>query len=405
MWNYREFLIVFAAGNHGPANGTIGCTAAAKDIVTVGATENGVDSWNIVDFSSRGPATDQRLKPTIVAPGNSVLSANYLGVSAYSSGSGTSVGAPAVAGSAALVRQYFIGGWYPGGSIPYPSAALVKAVLINSAVEIGGHGAYMNNAGTYPNNNEGWGRPLLDRALEFSGDSRKLKVLNNGNSTSLTTSQWTQYYVNVASGSEPFEATLVWTDYPAAAGASAALVNDLNLVVVDPNGNLYRSNVFSGRPGQSVIGGAFDRVNVEEGVLRLAPASGIWTVKVAAKNVPHGPQPFALVVTGAFGSNPGQLSSTAITPSSQTAYYNPVCNPYPAASFSGSATGGSGIYRFIWDFGDGATDVGASDANNPIYHTYTNFGSGMVTVAAINSPTNKVGTATGTVYFEEFPFC
>ncbi len=400
MWNFREFLIVFAAGNRGPANGTISCTGSAKNIVTVGATENGGDSWQMMGFSSRGPAVDNRTKPTVVAPGSNVSSAGVAGVSSYTVGAGTSVAAPAIAGSAALVRQYFVGGSYPGGSIAYPSAALVKAVLINGAVEIGGRGTYANGASTYPNNNEGWGRVLLDGVLKFTGDARQLKVLSNGNGTSLATGQWVQYFVNVASGSEPFEATLVWTDYPGTVGAAKALVNDLDVIVVDPNGVLYKGNVFSGRPGQSLSGGAFDRVNVEEGVLRLQPVPGIWTIKVVGRNIPHGPQPFALVVTGAFGSDPGALSSTSISPSSQTVYYNPVCNPFPTASFTGSATGGSGTYRFIWDFGDSATDV-----SNPISHRYTNFGTGTVTVAAVDSPSNKVRTATASVYFEEFDFC
>ena len=57
--------------------------------------------------------------------------------------------APAVAGSAALVRQYYREGWYPTGAKRNPdkftpTAALIKATLINSSVEVTGAGAYDN---------------------------------------------------------------------------------------------------------------------------------------------------------------------------------------------------------------------------------------------------------------------
>lgn len=46
--------------------------------------------------------------------------------------------APIVAGSAALVRQYFIEGWYPTGAAVsssgfIPSGALIKAVLLGES--------------------------------------------------------------------------------------------------------------------------------------------------------------------------------------------------------------------------------------------------------------------------------
>ena len=71
---------------------------------------------------------------------------------------------PAVTGAAALVRQYFVEGWYPSGSPNAgdgfsPSAALLKAVLTNSAVD-------MTGIAGYPSNQEGWGRILLENALE-----------------------------------------------------------------------------------------------------------------------------------------------------------------------------------------------------------------------------------------------
>ena len=56
---------------------------------------------------------------------------------------GTSMATPVVAGSAALLRQYFTDGFWPSGAANpsdsfVPSAALLRAVLIGGAVSVGG---------------------------------------------------------------------------------------------------------------------------------------------------------------------------------------------------------------------------------------------------------------------------
>jgi hypothetical protein len=109
--------------------------------------------------------------------------------------------------------------------------------------------------------------------------------------------------VYVAANTIPLKAALVWTDYPGNPVASVQLVNNLNLTATDPIGTVYRGNVYSG--GQSTTGGVADSKNVEECVARNAPATGVWTFRIEAPNVPIGPQPFALVVTGALGSDQG----------------------------------------------------------------------------------------------------
>ena len=83
MWVHPDFLILYAAGNNGPAPLTVGNPGTAKDIVTVGATENGNgDTNNMADFSSHGPIPASgppganRLSPTIGAPGT-LVSANF----------------------------------------------------------------------------------------------------------------------------------------------------------------------------------------------------------------------------------------------------------------------------------------------------------------------------------------
>ena len=93
--------------------------------------------------------------------------------------------------------------------------------------------------------------------------------------------------------------TLVWSDYPSTAAAAVNLVSDLDLVVTGPGGTAYWGNNFSG--GWSQAGGSADRTNNVENVYIQVAAASSWTVEVRGYNVPNGPQPYALVVDGAFG--------------------------------------------------------------------------------------------------------
>ena len=307
MWNHKDFLIFFAAGNAGPGTGSVGSPSTAKSGVSVGATLRGTSANSMASFSSCGPTLDGRIKPDITVPGSSIVSANSDGnVTTNNCGSqslsGTSMATPGAAGLTALIRQYYTEGWYPTGSENSanaftPSAALLKATLVNSAVNMTGTTAI-------PANCQGWGRVLLENALFFTGQARELWVRDDttGFATGSTATQsWT---FTVGSG-EALKATLAWTDFPSTPAASVNLINDLDLTVTGPTGTIWRGNVFAS--GQSTTGGTADRRNTLEQVLLNAPAAGTYTVSVKAFNVPSGPQPFALVVTGdvaAGGGNP-----------------------------------------------------------------------------------------------------
>jgi hypothetical protein len=144
----------------------------------------------------------------------------------------------------------------------------------------------------------GWGRPNLDNVLYFPGDERETEIMDFGEG--LNTGE--QYETSIqVSGTGPFHATLVWTDYPGEAGANPALVNDLNLEVSSPTGKTFRGNNFSGN--QSFENGGFDVLNPAENVFVNSPETGQWDVRVMANNVPQGPQPFALVLTSGSGAS------------------------------------------------------------------------------------------------------
>ncbi len=309
MWNHKDFLVCFAAGNSGPDASTVGSPGTAKNCVTVGATQQAPNQNTVATYSSRGPANDGRRKPTLTAPGgedptfiNSVNnnSGNPPTATCSTSGSpfqGTSMATPAVSGCALDIRQYYMDGFYPlgvaGGESLVPSAALIKATLVSSTTDMA--------AADIPNNNEGWGRILLDNSLFFDGDTRELMV-HDENRGMATGEEWTTDF-EVDAAVERLVVTLVWTDYPATSGSGTRLINDLDLTVTGPDAVEYKGNVFSA--GQSATAGSYDRLNVEECVRRNVPDPGQWTVRVSGYNVPHGPQPFAVVVNGSFASWPG----------------------------------------------------------------------------------------------------
>jgi subtilisin family serine protease len=184
MWNHKDFLVLFANGNSGPGSGTVGSPATAKNCVSVGATKQSPNQEVIAGYSGRGPTSDGRFKPTVTAPGGE--SPTYISSANNHTGDppsatcnvqgspfqGTSMATPAVAGCAMLVRDYYAQGFYPQGAVGeesyLPSAALVKAMLVNGGRDMG--------TANQPDNNEGWGRMLLDDVLFFEGETRQSGV-------------------------------------------------------------------------------------------------------------------------------------------------------------------------------------------------------------------------------------
>jgi len=406
MWNHRDMLITFSAGNDGKDGNSdgyvdedsMGSPATAKNVLSVGASENergdnypcdsnldytdcaaqgGAndlftynEAWpddfpadpiasdllagnaeQMAGFSSRGPTDDGRIKPDVVAPGTYILSAysdmyqqgydpapnpqnndwQYDGwgfpySAQYKYMGGTSMSNPLTAGGAAVVRDFYQKAYGHAAS-----AALTKATLINSAVDMldENNDGVNDNAYPIPNNHEGWGRVNLAQATD--GSAQFVDETSGLNTNGVIT-----YQYSVNSAGSPFKVTLVWTDYPGSAGAAKTLVNDLDLKVTSPGGEVYYGNVFNG--GWSTTGGGADRTNNVENVYVQAAASGTWTVEVKGYNVPNGPQPFALVVDGVFGSTPPTATPTNTPIPTATPTDTPVPTATPTNTPAPTAT-------------------------------------------------------------------
>jgi hypothetical protein len=209
---------------------------------------------------------------------------------------GTSMASPAVAGGAALVREYFRRGYHPTGQPRpskgfVPSGALLKAVVVNSTVEMTG------GVTGYPNHTEGWGRILLDDALYFPGDTRRLWLRDVRHVEGLETGQADEWRFRVTSSSQPLAITLAFMDQPAILNAAVAPVNDLDLEVTG-GGTTYKGNVFDTVAGASIPGGSPDALNNVERVIVPVPVPGEWIVRVRGQSVPLGPQGYAVVANG-----------------------------------------------------------------------------------------------------------
>ncbi|OFZ22927.1 MAG: hypothetical protein A2X94_14950 [Bdellovibrionales bacterium GWB1_55_8] len=326
MWENPEMLMIFAAGNSGvDANkdgrideGSVSSPGTAKNVLTVGASENllaeggiqrahgtlrgGDKNWGVEPiksdtlsnnadgmacFSSRGPTKDGRLKPEIVAPGTNIVS--VLSTKAkekmwgefgtdYVFAGGTSMATPLTAGAAAVVREYLV----KDRGFATPSAALLKASLIHTAKDMYpgqyGTGPKQELPTRRPNVHEGYGRVDMEQATSLGN----AVLVDDKAGLGLNETKGTSVFVQNGKG---LRVTLVYTDAPGAASSAKALVNDLDVQIVSSSGKVYEKA---------------DRTNNTE-MLEIANLpEGTYQVLVKGMNVPQGKQgkqPYALLIS------------------------------------------------------------------------------------------------------------
>jgi serine protease AprX len=324
VWNNRDMVICFAAGNDGKDSqgrgivdaGSVGSPGTAKNCITVGACENNrpgfpigsaqpllygtgwpqdfpsdpINSDQVADnpdgmaaFSSRGPTGNGRIRPDLLAPGTAVLSTKSRVATGGGWGSstdpgyfyegGTSMATPLVAGSAAVVREYL-----QAQGVSSPSAALVKAMLINGADLVVGQYA-PTEVGVPPDISQGFGRVNLLRTINAASQSETVEFFEE-NAVLDTGKEETLFQGPVGKSAK---VTLVWTD-----PAGEALQNDLDLVVRNGAGAERHGNM----PAGSVD---FDRTNNVEQVIWQTAAPDNISVVVRCFRATI-PQNYALVV-------------------------------------------------------------------------------------------------------------
>ena len=305
---YTNMTILFSAGNSGidaNSNGEIdfdslGNPATAKNVFSIGASENDRPTINSIwgssygspinndlradnisgmaAFSSRGPVDDGRVKPDISAPGTFILSTksrstSSVGWMAYNSTytymGGTSMATPLTAGATALLLEHLI----DNRGHQDPSSALVKAIFATSAHDMmGQYSSSTNGAGeTAPNNHEGWGLVDLRNALNAT-------FIEDESVSTFGSRGWS---FNVPNSAPDLNIVLSWIDPESTTITSTNLINDLDLAIKDPSGTWTElSN---------------DKDNLR-GLKFANPAQGTWEVHVNGTNVPRGPQFFALAL-------------------------------------------------------------------------------------------------------------
>lgn len=345
VWEHRDFLPLFSAGNSGRdlepdgvANlDSLRRTGAAKNCLCVGGCENdrppgsvptpgrdttygayyggetlinpiasdhfSDDPDGIFYHSARGPSDDGRIKPDVVAPATNVLSTRSSAAGdpapdgeelaaadplnpTYLWMTGTSMSTPLVTGCAALVRQYLVQqrGHEVVGDHPRPSAALLKAIIINGATNLPGQYA-PSEAAAIPNNDEGWGRVHLEEAM-FPASTARVQF-SDAPEYAMQTGESREFHVHVHDPSQPFRVTLVWTDPP-----GAGVINQLYLRVEDPFGAFTDGDYDSNGSVNAYTGVGVNGVqnNVQQ-VTIAAPAAGEYTIHVIAVSVAQGMDP------------------------------------------------------------------------------------------------------------------
>lgn len=284
----KKITQVWSAGNKRPycddgEYDCIGLPGTAKNVITVGATNSNDDS--ITFFSSFGPTNDGRLKPEITAPGceadkndNTITGSIWstLSIDTYGGYCGTSMAAPAASGVIALMYEEFANNNF------YPLPSTIKAILTHTAVDLG-------NAG--PDYSFGYGRinaaATIDLIKNDAGNNviAEDQIANQG----LTH----QYQLEVID-QEELRLTLVWDDYQGTANANKDLVNDLDLLLIAPDGTEYLPWLLDpSNPGNPAAKGIDNVNNIEQVV--AAPSPGTWTVTVTGTLVPQAPQTYSLI--------------------------------------------------------------------------------------------------------------
>ncbi len=307
----NNILILHSQGNFGSKLSR--AQSWAKNVVSVGAvkhqntTDLSDDHWGHIPsdaqgtlYASIGPAADGRIKPDLIAFGDSIHTtaseyssdSNHIS-SAYDNFGETSAATPIVAGHFGLMFQMWADGIFTGKGYPgmskynnifdvKPNASTAKAIMINTAQQYNFSGETHDLTRTH----QGWGLPNVKNLYDVA-------KLNNWSfplvvdADSPLQDQASAQYIIKMTGSETtwLKATMVYMDPPGSPTALISTVNDLDLQVTSPSGLVYWGNMGLLTGNWSVPGGSSDTVDTVENVFIQNAEKGDWKVRVIAKKI------------------------------------------------------------------------------------------------------------------------
>lgn len=225
----------------------------AKNIITVGALDA---SGQVPAQSSKGPAYDGRLKPELVA---------------YAP-AGTSDAAALVSGTALLLQEEYL-----AQQQQLPSSALIKAVLIAGAEGAGP--ANIDFSSGYGNLDANASMQLLESGSYFEGEA--------------TAAESVEYELLIPEGTGELRLALSWIDPAANPGDHLALINDLDLELLSPDGTSWKPWVLDPENPQAPARRGRDSLNPAELISLEQPEAGTYTLRVSAAEL-SGKQAFSI---------------------------------------------------------------------------------------------------------------
>ncbi len=307
-------VVAYNASNHPGGDGVyrggyenVAHYKVAKNVVTVGAVRDAVsggvratNNASMTSFSCWGPTDDGRVKPDLVANGDTLTSSGAASDTDYYASSGTSMASPNAAGTAVLVAQEYVRIF--GQAM---RSSTMRGLLIHTADDLDTPG---------PDYKTGWGlvngKAAVDLVRDQSANPGRVRLSEN----LITSSSNNVTRSFVWDGLSPIKVTVCWTD-PAGTSTTtsdlrtARLVNNLDLRVVGPDGTTNRPFVMpfvgtwtQASMSQPATTGVNNTDNVEQVYLASPPVQGTYQAVVTFQGALSGNQQhFSLLISGSGG--------------------------------------------------------------------------------------------------------
>ena len=246
----------FSSGNTGVQGykSITGNFKQSKNSIVVGCIDQ---NEVILPFSSTGPAYDGRVKPELVA----------------FSTEGTSNSTALVTGVITLMKEHY----KTINNIDLTNA-LTKAILINSAKDLGNKG---------PDFTYGYGSIDADKSLKTISANRF--VLDN-----LANAQTNSHTITVPANAKNLKITLVWNDLPATINSNISLVNDLDLEVISTDNISFLPWILNPDAPQQEAAKGKDNINTIEQVTIENPTEGSYSINITGSYISNTSQDYSI---------------------------------------------------------------------------------------------------------------